>query len=574
METTDRHGELTKEGFFEREDVVDFIIHYSEFVQSELNQRPYVVPGKEITGNYAVIYLPENRIDESLTEIGANVISLYPIIMGLLGEAELASAGILPVQQQPYLDLRGRGVLVGIVDTGIDYTNEVFRHEDGTSRVKYIWDQTISASPPPEYHYGSEYTQAQINEALRSDTPFSIVPERDTVGHGTFLASVAAGGGNSENTKGAAPDSELIVVKLRKAKPYHLNRYLVPEWQQNAFSSSDVILGVEYILERAASLRMPVAICLGIGSNFGGHDGYNIFEEYLAQASNRTGVAICNAAGNEAIARHHMQGKVASMEAPQNVEVLAVDNAGAISVQLWNTAADRLSVSVTSPTGEMLNTMPAKSGTKLESSFVLEKSRVSIEYFFPLPGSGGQLSWIKIFDPTPGIWTISVHGDSILEGTFHAWLPMTGFVAPGVEFLTPSPNTTITVPATSFGLITVGAYSTQTKGLYANSSWGPTRQPALSPDFVAPGVDAGGMYPTGPGAMTGTSVAAAVTAGACALMLQWGIVERNEISLNSYLIRAYLIRGCERDPGIAFPNDQWGYGRLNLMNTFIQLRGG
>jgi subtilisin family serine protease len=94
----------------------------------------------------------------------------------------------------------------------------------------------------------------------------------------------------------------------------------------------------------------------------------------------------------------------------------------------------------------------------------------------------------------------------------------------------------------------------------------------LKPDFTAPGVDVGGVYPTGYGKMSGTSVAAAITAGAGALLLQWGIVNQNDISMSTYHIRAYLIRGCSRSETIVYPNQQWGYGSLNLLQTFSRMR--
>ncbi len=558
-----------KENFFERPDVVDLVVRRGDLLLSQLEERPYIKAGKMLSNGSAIIYMPQDMIEQTFSEIGTGDLAAYPILMGLMARSDLAISGITEIQESA-LDLRGQGVLLGFVDTGIDYTSAAFLYEDNTTKIKYIWDQSISGKPPDTFPFGSEYNEAQINEALRSRDPYKIVPQRDTVGHGTFLASV---GGSREPGEhlGAAPDSEIIAVKLRKASAHHLERELVPPEQENAFSSADLMLGVQYILEKASELRMPVSICIGLGSNDGGHDGFLVLEEFLTSSSNRTGVSICVAAGNETLARHHAQGRLQGSGSTQDIEIMSEGNIRGFFLQIWNGASDRLSVSVTSPAGEIVGRVPARPGNNVSTTLLLEKSRVEVEYYFPNPRSGSQVTFVKIITPSPGIWKITVYGDIIVDGSFHVWLPVTGLVYPGVEFLTPSPNYTITVPGTSVGMITVGAYRTQTRSLYSNSSWGPSRLPALLPDLCAPGVEVGGIFPFGYGSMTGTSVAAAITAGACALMLQWGIVEGNEVAMNTYLIKSYLIRGCERDPGIIYPNEQWGYGRLNLYNSFAQL---
>jgi subtilisin family serine protease len=331
------------------------------------------------------------------------------------------------------------------------------------------------------------------------------------------------------------------------------------------------MLGVEYILRKGLELNRPVVICLGLGTNSGSHDGFTIFEEYLEEVSNLAGVCVCVAAGNESQARHHTQGKVASGEA-QNIDISVVNEKSAIYATILNSVADRMSVSIRSPTGELVGRVHPKSATITTSNLVFERATVQVAYFYPLEGSSGQLTFVRITNATPGIWTISVYGDLILDGTFHAWLPLTGMSSPGVEFLGANPYYTLTVPATAMGIVCVGAYNFTDRSLYPNSSWGPTRMEMMVPTFVAPGVDVGGIYPAGRGTMSGTSAAAAITAGACALMLQWGVVQGNDVSLSTYQIRAYLIRGCSQNPTLFYPNTQWGYGTLNLTQTFNLMR--
>lgn len=259
---------------------------------------------------------------------------------------------------------------MGIVDTGIDYTLDTFRYEDGTSKIISIYDQTAEGEPPPGYYMGVEYTNEQINAALASDNPLEIVPVSDPSGHGTFLASIAAGR-EDNGFVGAAPDAELIVVKLRKARPYYLDLFSVPAEQENAFESNAIILGIDYILNRAFALGKPVAICIGLGSNFGTHTSFSIFEEYLTDISNLAGVCLCIAAGNESQARHHTMGQVSAQAETYDIDIKAGENAGDILVSIWTGVSDRVSVSIRSPTGELVPRIPPRSGLPLKHSCFL-----------------------------------------------------------------------------------------------------------------------------------------------------------------------------------------------------------
>ena len=558
--------------FIDSPDTLDFISLQSEVLMGIFKDNPNILYTQTLLGRYVVGYTNRENINTIIQNLGGGYTSIIPYVMGLLDAESLEQAGIIQVQQQPYLDLKGRGVLIGIVDTGIDYTKDTFKYEDGTSKIQYIYDQSARGNTPEGFFIGTEYTNAQINEALKAQNPLDIVPQVDTVGHGTFLASIAAGREDQSGFIGAAPDAELIVVKLKKARPYYLERYLIPPEQENAYESSAVMIGIEYILTKARQLNRPVVICLGVGTNQGSHDGFSLVEQYLSEVAGLRGVCVCVAAGNENQAGHHMQNVLPMTGAEQNIDIRVGDNAGHIYITIWSSASDRISVGVRSPTGELVSRAPARSGVSYDTKLVLEEAAVTISYYFPVEGSGSQLTVVRIFDATPGIWTIIVHGDIVLNGTYHSWLPLTGFVSPSVEYLTPTPNTTIVVPSTAFGIISCGAYNGNTDSIYIRSSWGPTRAPAQAPDLVAPGVSVGGVFPSGYGTMDGTSVSNAITAGACALLLQWGIVEGNDVAMSTYQARAYLIRGCTRSENLKYPNQQWGFGSLNLIQTFNLMR--
>ena len=563
---------MSIEDIFYDPNMVALVMERESIAEQYLEHNPYIQFKKNLASGYSIIYVKDTDVDKVVNNIETYTINLYPLVLGLLGSQDLRASGILQVQQQPFLNLKGSGVLLGFIDTGIDYTQSAFRYEDGSSKILSIWDQTIRSGNSPEgYPYGTEYGTEQLNQALRSQNPREIVPHVDTVGHGTFLASIA-GSREPGEYLGAAPDAEIIAVKLKGARPFDRARFLVPPEQENAYSSDDFMMGVQYIVDKANELHKPVAICMSVGTNSGGHDGFLPFGGYMSRISSIIGVAVCGAAGNEGQAGHHTHGKFTAAGESQNIEIKVGGQLEDFYVTVWNSATDRISVSIKSPTGEQIARVPARSGTKFTSKLILERATVTIEYLFPIERSSAQVTRILFMSATPGIWTITVHADAILDGTYHSWLPMTGLVHPDTVFLAPTPNYTIVTPGNALGVITSGAYNSRDNSFAPFSSQGPSRMSQILPDLTAPGVDVSGIYPGGTGVMSGTSVSAAITAGACALMLQWGIVDKNDTSLDSYRIRANLVAGCERDPNVDYPNNQWGYGRLNLYNTFRALR--
>ena len=487
-------------------DIIDILmVNDSKFKEYAAN-RPYIKIGAEIDGaSWLIVYLPENKLPELVKALHVSTIRIFPKIHGLLGKPALIASGILQVQQRPYLDLKGRGVLIGFIDTGIEYTHKAFRYEDGTSKIAAIWDQTAPNMSVSSVFIGHEYSQTEINEALKTENPLDVIPHRDTVGHGTFLASVAASREEGDYL-GAAPDSEIIMVKLRKAKDFYLKRYNVPPEQENAYASSDVLLAVKYLVDKATQLKRPLAICISLGTTNGSHDGVGVLEEYLSNLGRRPGIGVCVAAGNEANTRRHTQGKLEKAGDIIPAEIKVGENAPSATAYIWSQPQDTLYISVKSPTGETVIRKITFREEFFSQKLVLEKSTVNINYFFPTGGSGNDMIELIIDQPTPGIWTVYVHGSIVLDGIFHAWMPLTGFMSDQVEFITPTPNYTIVQPGTALGVITCGAYNDKNNSLYPASSWGPTRSPILSPELTAPGVNVMGIYPTGYGEMSGTSV--------------------------------------------------------------------
>ena len=337
---------LSLEEFVRLPTTVTFDAMITKHLQEFVKKNPYIKLGTHLGTGYVPVHVDIAHIPTLTRELGKHYL-LNPAILSPLGTFAHDQAGITSILQHPHLKLTGKGVIIGFVDTGIDYTKDVFRHEDGSSKIISIWDQTIEGPRPPELYFGAEYTGEQINQALQSDRPLDIVPSTDTDGHGTFLASLAAGR-NTGDYSGAAPDARLVVVKLKRAHQYFINDFLLPPDNPNYYQNSDMMLGMEYIVNVANRLDAPMVICLGMGSNDTGHDGYTMFEEYISHLSQRPGFAVVNGAGNESNARHHTQGQLLRTGSTSTIGIRVGDRQTSFRVNIFGSSYDKISVGIVS----------------------------------------------------------------------------------------------------------------------------------------------------------------------------------------------------------------------------------
>lgn len=542
---------------------VDFQVLNTERFKIFARSRPYIRLGTEFENRYIVGYINQAYVSQLVNDLGGDFLYFLPRIMSPTDSQSNDASGITRVLNQPFLNLSGRGVIIGIVDTGIDYRKDAFKFEDGSTKILGIWDQTVDGKRQDDLYFGSTYTSDDINNANRSSDPYSIVPSVDEDGHGTFLASVAASNEPGEYI-GAAPKAYLLIVKLKKACQYLIDRYLVTNDNPNLYESTDYMLGIKYILDASEKFNMPIVMCIGMGTNDGAHDGSTLIEEYISFVSQRVGYAFVTAVGNEANAKHHTQGKIPATRAADRISIKVGEQGASFTVIIHSPGYDKISAGVTSPTGEAVPRVSFQSGLEYSNQLVLENTRITLRYF----RDNNNNVIVSFKNATQGIWNIILYGDLIINGEYWAWLPITGQISPTVEFLRPIPEYTIVIPSTALRAIKCGAYNSKDQSLLVSSSWGPTRLFRIAPDFVAPGVDVKGIYPTGYGTMTGTSVAAAITAGIAALLFEWGIVNGNKPAMDSDLIRSYLISGCQRESNLTYPNIQWGFGKVNLYGTF------
>ncbi len=500
-----------------------------------------------------------------------------PMLYGLMQTGDfdpssLIASGITQVQREP-LGLTGRGVVVCIIDTGIDFTDRIFQNSDGSSRILAIWDQTIqTGAPPAGFQYGTEYTRETINEALQFDDPFSVVPSRDEIGHGTAMAGVAAGS-DGVSYQGAAPDADIVVVKLKECKQYLRDFYLIPQ-DVPAYQENDIMLAVQYADSFAETFQRPVVICLGLGTNYGDHAGSSALSRYLGAIAVRRSRAVVVAGGNEGNARHHYQGNLDNRDRKaantESVEVRVEQGAFGFVLELWGNLPDIFTVSVRSPGGETITPVQLGVRGSITYGFVYEKSQVSISGVLVEPASGEELILLRVQDPTPGIWTFRVEAvGEIHNGEFHFWLPISQFLSAPVYFLESTPYITLTDPAMALDVISVSTYDAANNSFYIDSGRGFSRTGAIRPDFAAPGVS----ISTVRGRESGSSLAAAITAGAVAQFMQWAVVEGNNRLVESREIKNYFIRGASRSFDMTYPNREWGYGRLNISGTFEAISG-
>ena len=551
-------------------DYADLLVNY---YGSEANLQRFEGFTIHIMNNRnAIVYPPASFLENwVIQEVRYSAI---PSCYGLESMRSLEASEVLQIRRAPVFGLRGQGVLVGIIDTGIDYTNPIFRYSDGTSKIAAIWDQTIESENYPSYFfYGTEYFTEQINQALQTDNPFEIVPSKDEIGHGTALAGIAVGNEVEEsNFSGVAPDSELVIVKLKQAKPVMREVFYIPEGVP-CYQENDIMWGVQYMVDTARRLGRPLAICIALGSSQGAHDGRGSLSSLIDAAGNFSGIAVSISAGNEGNMRRHYFAMVEREIGQHRVELNVGENEVNFTMELWGAAPSTYSIDITSPSGEYIPRIPVGLFITRVVGFIFERTRISVNYKMVESQVGDQLILMRFQEPTAGLWTFTVYTTGDIPGSFHIWLPMGDFISRSTYFIQSNPYTTVTSPGNASVPITVTAYNPVNSVLYQNASKGYSRTNDIKPELAAPGVNI--LSPTleqGFDNVTGTGAAAAHTTGITAMMLEWGIVRGNYPGIDAVEIKQFLIRGARRNVRLAYPNRDWGYGMIDIYNVFNILR--
>lgn len=521
-----------------------------------------VVP---LLGGYAIVTLPESMLEEYSRRPQIEFIE-KPTRLYFEDLFSKEASCITQVQRDEpgNLQLTGRGVLIGIVDSGVDYRHPAFLTADGKSRILRLWDQSIPGNPPEGYATGTEYTNEEINEALSLSVQEGrrLVPSEDGSGHGTAVLGVAAGSDFSRGAvnRGVAYESDLLVVKMG-----------IP--RQDSFPrTTELMQGVDYLVRQAIRLGRPIALNLSFGNNYGSHRGDSLLETYLDNVSGMGKNVICVGMGNNGNDALHTGGKLSPGEI-QEIELGVGAFEPTLNVQLWKNYEDEMEIYLENPAGERVGPLFETLGAQ---RWQAGNTELLIYYGKPAPYHVTQEIYVDFLpqdEKTPyvdsGVWKIILAARNIKNGEYFLWLPGGKTLNPGTAFYLPRPQGTLTIPATARRVISVGAYDAR-QNTYADfSGRGCRALPYPKPDLAAPGVD---IYAPRPGggyaAFTGTSFSTPFVTGAAALLMEWGITRRKDPYLYGEKLKAYLRRGAKALQGSEkLPNDLIGWGRLCLESS-------
>ena len=529
-------------GYDPQEKTWEVIVRYSGSLEEVF---ALGIRGEELLGGYGILWVPQSLLPAVSNFPQIEYMEKPKRLFFAVNQAKAAScfAGV----QEGGLGLSGAGVLVGILDSGIDYFHRDFRNEDGSTRILFLWDQVLEQI----------YDEAQINEALNAPARGEgqvTVPSVDVSGHGTAVAGIAAGNGRDSGGlyRGAAYGSSLIVVKLGTAQAEGFPR------------TTQLMRALDFVLKKAVELGRPIAVNISIGNTYGSHDGTSLLETFMDEAAGFGRNVIVVGSGNEGGSAGHASG-VLSEGRQAEILVSVAPYETSLSVQLWKAYADQFRVTLVAPSGEQLGPFSETLGPqRYRYRSAQGETRILVYYGKPSPYSRFQEIYLDFIPEQTyigsGIWRILLEPVKILSGQYDLWLPSHNLLNPSTRFLGASPDTTLTIPSTAGKAITVGAYDPSYQSYAQFSGRGYTRLNQVKPDLAAPGTNitapaAGGGYER----VTGTSFAAPFVTGAAALIMEWGIVKGNDPFLYGEKVKAYLQRGARQLPGFeTWPNPQLG----------------
>ena len=549
-------------GYDKEENVWELIVKYSGTLEAVRQTARSVT---ELLNGYAVIVIEEERIGQ-LAQLPEVEFIEKPKKLYFQTDVGRQVSCIDIVQDMP-LSLRGKGTLIGIVDSGIDYENAEFRNEDGTTRIVSLWDQSVNGRPPAGYLAGTEYTREQIDAALATEDKEvrrQMVKTSDVSGHGTAVAGIAAGNGRGSEGRrfrGAAPEAELIIVKMGAPREGGFPR------------TTELMRGVDFIVRKAVELRRPVAINISFGNTYGSHDGTSLVERFLNDIADMWKNVICIGSGNEGASAGHVSGKV-RRQISETVELAVQQREPALSIQIWKSYVDEMGVSVISPSGRQAGPFYEFLGAQ---RYILGDTELLIYYGEPKPYSVKQEIYLSLLPGKQyiesGVWKIVLTPGRIVDGEYQMWLPTQTSLNMGTAFLQPNSMSTLTIPSTASLAVTVAAYDARTFSYADFSGRGPAGmyegENVLKPDIAAPGVRVTAPVPGGGyQSFSGTSFAAPFVTGSAALLMEWGIVRGNDPYLYGEKVKAYLRKGAKQLAGYErWPNALLGYGALCVRDS-------
>ena len=565
--------------FYYNQNNESYLIEYKGNFKEQIDKVDYAI-GNIVTETLGIITVENKNLNRLLIDVPAIIYVDIRLMFVLEDISPNYIDNINNIKINPYLNLDGYNVTVGIPDTGIDYLNEEFIREDGTSRILSIWDQTIFNDNPNDNspYIGKIYSNEQINAAINAyrnnNDPYAIVPSRDEIGHGTKVAGIIGGRGSNENFKGIANNCNFIIVKLAESSSFKsmLKENLIEDIP--IYNTPEIVSAVEYLKNEFFKLEnKAMAIYLGVGSTEGSHDGGSVISRYLSYLGTIRGICLISGVGNEGDAQGHATGYINSKGDFSTKELLIPREVKRLNIAIWLQKPNKASLTLISPTGESSNLIKVKINRMETFKFVFTDTEFTVFYRTPDRYTGHDLITIEFKNIKSGIWKFKLTGEYILDGRYDIWLPPHKTLPEKLVFLEPNPDNTLTFPSTARNVIAVSYYgndnsimSSSGKG-FSLSTTGNNIIP--KPDLATIGVNILTTKPGGGTAtLSGSSAATAVVAGACALLLQWGIINKNDSTMYSNKIRSYLIYGAKRNNIYRYPNKESGYGEFDLLGTF------
>ncbi|WP_042275205.1 bile acid germinant receptor pseudoprotease CspC [[Clostridium] dakarense] len=543
------------------------IIYQGDIVKAltQNNINKYMILNEQL----AVIYVPANFNETTLNKIPevawwqreSALSSLIQIDESLLrGETVTTAAGTDYIYNHPYLNVSGSGILVAIIDSGIDYLHPDFIRNDGTSKIVSIWDQESNKKSPPEgMIFGSEFSREEINKAIADKDPSLSV---DNIGTGTMASGIVAGNGRLNSLyKGVAINSELVVVKLR----HYEGTY--KEGRIN-YLNTDFLAAIKYVINVSKKVEKLLIINLTVADRSKSVIITNLLDTFPELSS--SGIVVVSGAGNEGNTDIHYEGTFRNDKTAQDI-IIQVGEQKALDITVAANGPGKIASILISPSGEMSDPVVYSPDIQVyRGTFNLENSTFEMFLTYPWIFSGNEELMIRIGNIKPGIWTLRLYPEFMITGDYDVYLPNKNLMSQDTRFIDPSSYTTITLYGTTEGVITVGTYNNKTNSMWIGSSKGPVKERYTKPDIVAPGVDIISTFINQNYAKaTGTGVSSSVVSGALALIMEY-IGQQSPFarrSLFTQVLKTYLMLGATKKEIFIYPNSSQGYGILNIQST-------
>ena len=556
-----------------------YVVEYRGEFQEQINKVDYAC-GTTITDTLAVVAVEVNNLNKLRSEV-PSIIFVEARSIYVLQEIDPSNAdNIHKLKINPYLNLTGKGVLVGMIDSGINYLNQEFIREDDTSRILRIWDQSVQAKTKSDFKFGTVYYNEEINEAIKAyksgKDPYSIVNSKDEIDHGTKMAGIIGARGYNDQMKGIAHDCDFLVVKLLESPNY---RKILREnnlKQVHVYSNAEILSAIEFLRETAKQINRPLVIFCGVGSHDGSHDGYNITARFITSFANEEGVIFVTGTGNSGNSEGHVINYVKNNGDIGTVELLISKNMKHLEFYVWIQKPDIMSLNIIDPSGEEMGYFAPKIYSTYEKNFYLLNTNLKVTSYNPENFTGHQVFLVVFTDIKSGIWKLNLRGEYITNGRFDIWLPDKTLLPEGTKFLNSSPDTTLTIPSTAKRVTTVAYYNSINDAIVTSSGKGFDSNQTINPDLAADGINilttSGNDNKIVP--VSGSSAATAIVVGAICLLIQWQINNLKDEGVYSVKLRSFLIYGARRDKNYEYPNKDIGYGKLDLLGSFNVIGGG